>query len=122
MAKNEKDVLNSGRRSKMEIMAAIVAVTQNPSNITRIMGQTNLSYSALIKYMNFMIKMRLIAKNDNTGDEATVKIYGATEKGINFLKKYCEILRLLYGEEFLKNHTNLAVACIQFYDEPYLRS
>jgi predicted transcriptional regulator len=44
----------------MEIMAAIIAMTQKPSKITRIIGQVNLSYPMLKKYLRKMLTLRLI--------------------------------------------------------------
>lgn len=117
--RKEMNLLNSGKRGEMEIMAAIVVMTQKPTNITRIMGQVNMSYSTLLKYMKFMLKLRLIKKHDNEGtSNNTLQFYDATEKGISYLKKYCDILKLLYGEDFLKLKNDLAVACLQFCENP----
>jgi predicted transcriptional regulator len=118
MDSSVKDILNSGRRDKIEIMAAIVAMTQKPSNITRIMGQVNLNYPLLKKYMKLMLRLRLIerfkaAKKANK----TEQVFQATEKGSTFLKIYCDILRIVYGEDFLHNDNNLAVACLKYCKE-----
>jgi predicted transcriptional regulator len=115
-------MLNSGKRGEMEIMAAIVVMTQKPANVTRIMGQVNISYLTLLKYLKFMLKLRLIEKHDNEGTSNTLQLYEATEKGISYLKKYCDILKLLYGDAFLKLKNDLAVACLQFCENPYPQS
>ena len=118
MDSNVKDILNSGKRDKMEIIAAIAAITQKPSRITRIMAQVNLSYPLLRKYMKLMLRLRLIerrkvAKKANK----TGQVFHATEKGFTFLKIYCDILRLIYGEDFLQKDNNLAIACLKYCKE-----
>ena len=105
---NQKDFLNSGKRDRVEIIAAIVALTQKASTITNIMNEMSLSYQLTRKYIELMIKKRFIKKTA-TGKRT---IYERTEKGCNFFNIYCEMLRLLYGKDFLKNKNNLAVACL----------
>lgn len=110
-----KDMLNSGKRDKMEIIAAIVAITQKPAKITRIMGQVNLSYPLLKKYMKLMLRLRLIERRKVVKKaRETGQVFQATEKGLTFLEIYCDILRLIYGEDFLQNDSNLAVACLKY--------
>jgi len=111
---NRKDLLASGKRDQMEIMAAIVAVTQKPERITPILDQVNLSYKVLRRYVKSMlslslIKMRKLEKNDAKNGQT----FQATKKGLAFLKVYCDILRIVYGEDFLQKDHNLAVACIK---------
>ena len=111
------DILDSGRRDKMEIIAAITAITQKPSKITHILCQINLSYPLLKKYLKFMLRLglieiRKIAKADGGGE-----VFQATEKGFNFLKTYCDILRIIYGEDFLRKDSNLAVSCLKYCNE-----
>jgi len=113
-----KDMLSSGRRDKTEIMAAIVAMTQKPANITKIMGQVYLNYSMLEKYMELMLRLRLIERF-KVGKEAneTRQVFQATEKGFTFLRIYCDLLRIVYGEDFLQKQNNLAVACLKYCKE-----
>ena len=110
----QKDFLNSSKRDSVEIIAAIVALTQKPSTITNIMNGVNLSYPQTKKYTELMIKKRLI-KKIATGKRT---VYERTQKGWNFFNIYCDILRLLYGEDFLKNKNNLAVACLSQCQKP----
>ena len=118
MDTNSKDILNSGRRDRIEIMAAIIAMTQSPSRITRILGQLNLSYPMLKKYLRNMRRLRLIESLKVTnGDSKTKEVFQATEKGFTFLETYCDLLRVLYGEAFLENDSNLAVACLKYCKE-----
>jgi predicted transcriptional regulator len=110
-----KDILKSGKRDKTEIIAAIIAMTQKPSKITRIMNQVNLSYPMLKKYMKLMLRLRFVEslKRDKKADE-TRQLFQATEKGLTFLNTYCDLLRIIYGEDFLQKHNNLAVACLKY--------
>jgi predicted transcriptional regulator len=114
MDNNVKDILTSGRRDKMEIIAAIIAMTQKPSNLTRIMGQVGLNHPLVKEYLRFMLRLRSVerCKVVNKG-RATRQVFQATEKGFTFLKTYCNILRIIYGEDFLQNDDNLVVACLQ---------
>jgi predicted transcriptional regulator len=118
MDNSAKDVLTSGRRDKLEIIAAIAAMTQNPSKITRIMSQINLSYPLLKETLKHMLRLRLIetSKVTEKGIEKG-QVFQATEKGLTFLKTYCDLLRIIYGEDFLKRHNNLAVACLKYCKE-----
>lgn len=118
MGNRVEDLLCSGRRDRVEIIAAIVAMTREPSKITRIMYQVHLSYPALKEYMKIMIRFRLIERHNEAEDAEKISgVWQATEKGLNFLKIYCELLRLMYGEDYLNIDHNLAVACLQFCKE-----
>jgi predicted transcriptional regulator len=118
MDNSSKDLLNSGRRDKIEIMAAIIATTQKPSKITLILGQTNLSYPMMKKNLRNMLRLGLIEvlKVAKAGNK-TGQVFQATEKGFTFLKTYCDLLRLLYSDAFLVNDSNLAVACLKYCKE-----
>lgn len=107
----KKDLLSSGRRDKTEIIAAIVAVTLKPSPFTRIMSSVNTNHSSCRAYLDFMIEAGFIRKSAESEDELI--IFGATAKGVIFLKKYCDILKMLYGSEFLESTNNLAVVCLE---------
>ena len=102
----------SDRRNRLEIMAAIVALTQQPTSFTRLMNHANLSSSLLNKYLKFMTGRRLIMKLDTAGDaKKRVPVYQATKKGKRFLRLCCEQLILLHGERFLeKNRDGLLLA------------
>ena len=112
-----KDILSSGRRDRVEIIAAVIALTQKPTLKTNIMGHSKLSSGNAVKYLKFMIKIRLIERGMAKTAKKTAYFYHATEKGLLFLKTYCDILRLVYGEDFMKNKNNLAIACLQFCEE-----
>ena len=114
MSANVKDILSSGRRDKLEIIAAIAAIVQEPSGITRIKDQVNLSYPILKKYIKLMLRLGLI-EGRGLGKKADGReVFGATEKGFRFLKIYCDILRIIYGEDFMKKDHNLVVSCLKY--------
>ena len=118
MENGAKDVLSSGRRDRVEIMAAVIALTQKPQCMTNIMGHSKLSSVNAVEYLKFMIEKCLIEKKGMAKTaKKTAHVYVATGKGLLFLKIYCDILSLLYGEDFMKNKNNLAVVCLQFCEE-----
>lgn len=112
--KNE-DPLSSGRRDKTEIIAAIVAVTLKPLPVTRIMSSVNTNHSTISDCLGFMTDVGLIRKRARRKDEI---FFEATDKGVIFLKKYCDILKILYGRRFLESTNNLAVVCLELSDVP----
>lgn len=106
----------SGKRDRLEIVSAIIAITQHPSSLTRMMGYANLNYSSLTEYLRFMLGRHLIEKRDIVrGTKKSAQIYQATEKGNKFLELYCEGLVLLHGEHFFANNNNLAEAYLLQY-------
>ena len=65
-----------------------------------------------------MIGKRLLMKQVIPQKGRKTRFFEATKKGVTFLKTYCDILKLLYGENFLNNTNDLAVACLQLSEEP----
>jgi predicted transcriptional regulator len=115
MAGKVKDILHSGKRDRMEIMAAIIAMTEKPSKITRIMDQTNLNHPLQKKYIRLMLRLRLIENCKETKNACEKgQVFRATEKGLGFFRTYCELLRIVYGEDFLKIENNLAITCLKY--------
>lgn len=114
MHSHAEDILDSGKRDKMEIMAAIIAMAQKPSKITPIMAQVNLNHSMMKKYMKTMVRLNMIERHEAKDTERTSDFFQATERGLKFLETYCELLRFIYGEQYLSNDHNLAVACLQY--------
>lgn len=111
-----KDYFRITRRDRFEIMSAIIAVTQQPSSLTRIMTYANLSYSLLRKYLRLMINKHLIEKSETLkGMKKRVTVFQSTEKGNRFLELYCEQLVMLHGKRFLENNNNLAKAYLHQY-------
>jgi len=79
------------RRNRLEIVAGILKVARDGIHKTGIMYQAGLSFAQLTGYLSFLVKYGLI--------EATKKnekvIYKTTPKGIQYVKSYEEIKRLL---------------------------
>ncbi|MGD2066301.1 MAG: winged helix-turn-helix domain-containing protein [Candidatus Bathyarchaeota archaeon] len=115
IAKSE-DLLASKKRDKVEIMAGIIAITQKASGITHIVRNVNLCSAVVTKYLKIMHKRNLIKSNKliQKGNRPR-KVYEATKKGLDFLEVYCQLLRIIYGKDFLEKADNLAVACIKYY-------
>ncbi len=106
-----KTSFTSGKRDRLEIVSAIIAITQQASSISRIIGHANLNYSTLKDYVKFMIGRHLIEERKiSSGAKKGLAVYKATEKGTKFLELYCEGLILLHGENFLQENSNLAEA------------
>lgn len=117
MAKNKVEDLGKrdikpSKRDRLEIVSAVIATTQQPSNFNQIAGHANLNYSTLKEYLRFMLGRCLIEKHDAAG---RTPVYQASEKGNKFLELYCEGLIVLHGEGFLDNNSNLAEAYLLQY-------
>jgi predicted transcriptional regulator len=116
MPENEKDYFKIARRDRFEIISAIIAVTQRPSSLTRIMTQANLNYSLLRTYLRLMINTQLIEKNEIiNGLKKRITFFQCTEKGDRFLELYCEQLIILHGKHFLDYYDNLVEAYMHQY-------
>jgi predicted transcriptional regulator len=84
----------SKRRDKLYIIAEILEIAKDGVLKTQIMYRANLSFTQLNDYLKFMLKNALLEKvllNDK-------EVYRATEKGMNFLQRYREIIELLKTE------------------------
>ena len=79
------------------------------------MDNVGLSYQLMKKYLKLMqehdlIKtIKVMEKGQNDGH-----VFQATEKGNDLLDAYCQILRIVYGKDFLEKADNLAVDCIKY--------
>ena len=109
MKGSETDLLNSGKRDKVEIMAAIISLTEEISTKTSIMNRVNLSHKQLTRYLKIMAAKQLIKTSKIKGKT----LYQQTEKGRKFFNIYCEMLKILYGNDLLKVHNNLVVECLE---------
>ena len=91
---------NSKRRDKLCIIAEILEIAKEGTLKTQIMYKANLSFAQLNDYLKFMLKIRLLNKVVEFGKDESC----ATEKGLDFLQRQCELTELLRGEdEHLKN-------------------
>ncbi len=85
----------SKRRDKLCIIAEILEIAKEGTLKTQIMYKANLSFAQLNDYLKFMLTIKLIQKLENKGKE----IYLATEKGLDFLQRQCELNELLKLDE-----------------------
>ena len=85
----------SKRRDKLYIIAEILEIAKEGTLKTQIMYKANLSFAQLTEYLKFMLKIKLIQKLTNQGKD----IYIATDKGLDFLQRQCELTELLKTEE-----------------------
>jgi predicted transcriptional regulator len=89
----------SKRRDKLCIIAEILEIAKEGSLKTQIMYKANLSFTQLNDYLKFMLKTTLLKKFAKRGKD----VYAATEKGIDFLQRHCELTELLKENENGKN-------------------
>ena len=78
------------RRSKIEIMADILAVARNEAKKTEIVYKTNLNFGRVGRYLNLLERRYLIS---NSG-----AIYRTTRKGEEFLIDYQRMKDILSSE------------------------
>jgi predicted transcriptional regulator len=85
----------SKRRDKLCIIAEILEIAKEGTLKTQIMYKANLSFAQLTEYLKFMLKIKLIQKLDHQGKD----VYIATDKGLDFLQRQCELTELLKTDE-----------------------
>ena len=83
--------LKPERRDRMEIVAQILEITKDRAAKTQIMYGANLSFAQLNKYLPLMKLDRLIAGTSL----ANKTIYSITFKGLDFLERYNELVKML---------------------------
>jgi len=74
-----------GRRNDLDICADILGVAQYGARKTHIVYQTNLNFNILKKYLDRLLGDDLIEKTES-------RHYVTTEKGVEFLKRYRELM------------------------------
>ena len=89
------DVTTSKRRDKLSIIAEILEIAKEGTLKTQIMYKANLSFAQLKEYLKFMLKIKLIEKIVTGGKD----VYIATEKGLDFLQRQCELTEMLKTDE-----------------------
>ncbi len=80
---------SKAKRTNLEMIAEILVLCRKPAAKTKIMYKTNMSYTAIQKFLRQLQKFGLLSL------DADAKKYTATEKGLEFVKKYVEIQDLL---------------------------
>jgi predicted transcriptional regulator len=95
----EEDFLQTSRsrRGRFEIIAEILLLCRRPQGKTRVMYETNLSYSMLQMYLNNLIALKLIEVHHSK------KKYATTQKGTVFLQKWLSLSDLLTEEQTFKD-------------------
>ena len=87
--------ISSKRRDKLCIIAEILEIAKDGTLKTQIMYRANLSFTQLNDYLKFMLKIKLLEKLAEKGKD----VYMATEKGLDFLQRHCELTELLKEEK-----------------------
>ena len=75
----------------MDIIANMLEAAKEGSIKTQIMYKANLSFTQLNGYLEFLLNHGFITQTGSKGKE----IYVTTEKGVNFLQRHNELVRLL---------------------------
>jgi len=86
-----------GNRSRTEIVGNILDAANGGTTKTKIMYFAFLSYNQLNEYLSILIENNLIEYLDGT------KTFKTTEKGLNYLKMYNKIRKLLPQTTTIKN-------------------
>ena len=84
------------RRSNLEIIADMLRVGENGAGKTEIMYGSNMSYSQLQKYLNFLVSQGFITKVKVGNPSVT---YQVTESGLKLLKSIDSVTRMLGWRE-----------------------
>jgi predicted transcriptional regulator len=93
----------SKRRDKLGIVSEILEIAKEGTLKTQIMYKANLSFTQLNGYLKFMLKTTFLKKFTARGKT----MYVATEKGLDFLQRYCELTELLKDNDKSKNGVKL---------------
>ena len=81
-------VINN-RRSEIEIINEILNLAKDGTRKTRILYQTNLSYTQLQVYLSFLLKSNILRMENNN----SVKTYKTTEKGLAVMENINKVLK-----------------------------
>jgi len=82
----------NGKRCEIEIIYDILSYSKKDIKKTRLLYNTNLSYSTFSKYLNFLIEKKLIeSKNGNPSGNT----YYITKKGKDVLDDIQDIIKKL---------------------------
>jgi predicted transcriptional regulator len=85
----EERGLETGNRTRIEILASILDVAHNGALKTHIMYRANLSHKQLEKYLGFLMQNDLLERVEDS--EYGSNYYRVTERGIEFLKDYTRL-------------------------------
>ena len=79
------------RRSKLEIIGAVLSVARNGARKTEIVYRTNLNFTQLASYIQYLEEKKFLEIFDHT--------FKTTAKGKDFLRDYQNLRDVLLTEE-----------------------
>lgn len=79
------------RRGRFFIMAEVLTIAKEGSPKTRIMYKANMSFAQINEYLSLLVDLNLLQAVEN--HKRTT--YKTTDKGLQFLQSYSEIIELL---------------------------
>jgi predicted transcriptional regulator len=88
--------LQKGRRfqrSPLDVVTDILKVAMDEPLKTHIMYKANLSHKQLVHYLNYLLERGFLAVVTDSVDDRTR--FRVTERGIQFLKDYSRLIKLL---------------------------
>ena len=80
-----KFVVNN-RRSELEIISKILALSKEGAKKTELLYQGNLSYIQLKDYLSYLLERNLLEEKITRDNGSSSTYYKPTEKGLIFLK------------------------------------
>ena len=81
----------NNRRSEIEIINEILSLAKNGTRKTRILYQTNLSYTQLQTYLSFLLEGNILVMENNN----SVKTYRTTPKGLSIMENINKVINEL---------------------------
>jgi len=85
---------NGKRRDRLYIIAEILKIAKEGTLKTQLMYRGNLSFTQLNDYLKFMLKIDFLSRILENDKE----IYRSTEKGMDYLQRYGEIMGMLNAQ------------------------
>ena len=85
----------NNRRSEIEIIGEILSLAKEGTKKTRILYQTNLSYTQLQNYLFYLLKSNVLTIENNN----SVKTYKTTDKGLKIIENIDKIIKELKFSE-----------------------
>lgn len=79
------------RRGRLEIIHNILSLCLKPAQKTYIMYQANLSYKQLQKYLEYLVKAKLLEVTKTHQED----LYITADKGKNFIEEYKKLLDII---------------------------
>ncbi len=79
-----------GKRSRYEIIVAILKVAISGANVTKIVYRANINFKMAQSYLSYLIEQELIFLKERDGK----RFYVTTDKGRKFIENYDELKEL----------------------------